>query len=72
MQQLKIFKSVESELNTLERDINQWLRESGARVISVAGNIAAQSGKPPAGPSGGLTSFAQSDILVIITYETDR
>jgi hypothetical protein len=72
MQQIKIYKGVESELGTLERDINDWIRESGVRVIAITGNIAPQAAKPPAGPSGGLTSFAQSDILVIVTYESDR
>ncbi len=61
MEQVKLFKGVEMELRALEDEINTWLKESGARVISVTGNIAPQSS------TGG--SFTTSDILVIITYE---
>ena len=43
MQQVKIFKSVENELNTLEAEMNTWIASSGARIISISGNIAPQS-----------------------------
>ena len=61
MEQVKLFKGVEIELQALEDEINVWIKESGARVISLSGNIAPQS-------EGGGT-FQTSDILVIITYE---
>ncbi len=61
MEQIRLFKGVEMELRALEDEINEWLRESGARVISVTGNIAPQAS------TGG--SFTTSDILVIVTYE---
>jgi hypothetical protein len=68
MQQVKIFKSIESELGALEKEINAWIAESKARVISVTGNIAAQSAGPiPAG--GGLASFSSSDVLLVVLYE---
>ena len=41
MQQVKIFKSIESELVALEEEINEWLSTSGAKVINITGNIAA-------------------------------
>jgi hypothetical protein len=68
MQQLKIFKSVDTELPEMERQINRWMRKSGARVLSITGNLASQLSD-----SGGpLNSFAASDILVIVLYEIDR
>ena len=39
VQQIKIFKTIETERDQLERDINRWMRKSGARVISITGNI---------------------------------
>jgi hypothetical protein len=67
MQQVKIFKSVDTEIQDMEKQINRWMRKSGARVLSITGNIASQlhaSGGP-------LNSFAASDILVIVLYEID-
>lgn len=66
MQQVKIFKSIENELIPLEKEINQWIKESGVRVISMTGNIAPQANVPT---TGGLSSFSASDVLVIILYE---
>ncbi len=64
MQQIKLFKSIESELRTLEEEMNQWIARSGARVISVTGNIAPQTGNSQ--PAG---SFSASDVLIIVLYE---
>jgi hypothetical protein len=66
MQQVKLFKSVESEVSVLEDEINHWLRESGARVISATGNIAPQTGKLD---SPGNNRFPPSDVLVVMLYE---
>lgn len=65
MQQVKIFECRENEIKSLEDEINQWLRESGARIISITGNIAPQSAtsQPKARP-------APSDVLLIVLYET--
>lgn len=68
MQQVKIFKSVDTEIQDLEKQINRWMRKSGARVLSITGNIASQAN---AG-SGPLNSFAASDIMLIVLYEIDR
>ncbi len=67
MQQVKIFKSVDTEIPEMERQINRWMRKSGARVLSITGNL---SSSPQAG-SGPMNSFAASDILVIVLYEID-
>ena len=70
MQQVRIFKSVENEVRELEKEINGWIRESGAKVLSITGNIAPQSGGMEA-RSGGLSrsGFAPSDVVVIVLYE---
>jgi hypothetical protein len=67
MHQVKIFKSIESELWALEAEINNWLKESKAKVISVTGNIAPQSdgGTPRQG------TFTASDVLIVVVYETE-
>ena len=44
MQQIKIFKGLEGEIAALEKQVNTWLAESGARVLQITGNIAAQGG----------------------------
>jgi hypothetical protein len=63
MRQVKIFKSIESELWNMEKEINSWAQETGAQIVSVTGNIAPQT--------GGASShgFASSDVLVIVLYE---
>ena len=63
MRLVKIFKSIESELWTMEKEINTWAEESGAQIVSVTGNIAPQTGR---GPSQG---FSASDVLAIVVYE---
>jgi hypothetical protein len=70
MQQVKIFKGLETEVGSLEKQINGWLAESGARVINIVGNIAPQS-PPPDEKLGALggTAWAPSDVLVIVLYE---
>lgn len=67
MQQVRIFKSIESELHPLEDQINQWIKESGIKIISVTGNIAGQS---PGQSTAAMSSFSASDVLVIVLYET--
>jgi len=73
MQQVKLFKGVESELGQLEDEINQWLSSSGARVVQINSNIAGQSILPSS--QGGLATggssqrFAPSDVFVAVLYE---
>ena len=71
MQQIKLFKGIESELPRLEQQINTWLKDSGARVVQMFGNLAPQSliSDSPAGPS--LSPYAASDMVVGILYEKD-
>jgi len=64
MQQVKLFKSVETELNSLEDEINKWLATSKARILSITGNIAPQSSIKPM-----EDRFTGSDVLVVVLYE---
>jgi hypothetical protein len=65
MHQIKIFKSIESELGDLETEINQWAEQSGAKILQISGNIAPQAG----GETSMMNSFSASDVLVIVLYE---
>ena len=71
MQQVKLFKGVENEVAALEKEVNHWIRQSGARIVSITGNIAPQSesGGTTSGSLGG-SQFASSDVLLIILYES--
>jgi hypothetical protein len=66
MQKVKLFKSIESELLNMEKEINEWVKTTGARVISITGNIAPQTGSTAGAPLG---SFSASDVLIIVMYE---
>ena len=68
MQQIRIFKSIESEVGELEREVNGWLQESGVKVINVFGNIAPQTvNNEGAGSTG--RAFSPSDLLLVVVYE---
>ena len=71
MQQIKIFKGIESDVSGLEQQINAWLRQSGARVVSITGNIAPQTDMENASGGMGSSRFPPSDVVVILLYETE-
>ncbi len=64
MQQVKIFKSVDTELGDMESQINNWIKESKATILSIHGNISPQAGK-----HGVQGSFSAADVFVIVLYE---
>ena len=64
MQQVKIFKSVDTELGDLESQINNWIKETKAKICSIHGNISPQAGK-----HGVQGSFSAADVFVIVLYE---
>ncbi|MGE0609996.1 MAG: hypothetical protein AB7O62_23095 [Pirellulales bacterium] len=68
MHQIKIFKSVESEITSLESQVNRWLYDSKARVVQMFGNIAPQT---VAHETTGLNDggFSPSDVLLVVLYE---
>ncbi len=69
MKKVKFFKGIENELNALEDEITEWLTSTGAQILSITGNIAPQSGDGASSPMMGQTSFASSDVLVVILYD---
>lgn len=70
MRFVKIFKGLENDVSSLEAEVNAWIRQSGAKVVFVTGNIAAQS-VDPGSKSGGLTQspFPPSDVILVVLYE---
>ncbi len=72
MQQVRIFKGIESDVSGLENEVNAWIRSSGATIVSITGNIAPQSssGTSTSGALGG-SHFAASDVLLIVVYERE-
>lgn len=74
MQRIKIFKGLESDLAGLENEVNQWLADSGARVVNLFGNIAPQTlgaGAPEKAVGTYITKspYAPSDVLLVMLYE---
>ncbi|MCC6511641.1 MAG: hypothetical protein IT423_21255 [Pirellulaceae bacterium] len=69
MQKIKLFKSIESELHLLEDEVNAWIESSGARIISMTGNISPQTGNVQTGRIQQSGTFSPSDVLLIVLYE---
>jgi len=71
MHQVKLFRGLENDLPGLEKQVNKWLEESGARVVSIRTNMAPQSASQPertiSGTGGSI--WAPSDVLVMVHYE---
>ena len=66
-QQVKLFKGVESDLNEIERRVNEFLSEQAASIVSLTGNIAPQSSA--ADNHKLATGYVPSDVLLILVYE---
>ena len=66
MQQVKMFKTLESDIKDTEREINAWLSESGAKVVHMSANIAPQT---IGNTSSAERKFLPSDVLITIVYE---
>lgn len=77
MQQIKLFVGREDHTAELESEVNNWIAQSDATILSIKGNIAPQSVLPTKEGTGTNLSatgthtrrFAPSDILIIVTYE---
>ena len=69
MQQVKIFKGLESNLPGLEKEVNAWLAESNARVLQMFGNLAATSGERNETNSLSAYPYVASDVLLVVLYE---
>lgn len=64
MRKIKLFKSVVSELEALESEVNDWIEAQGVEVVSITGNISPQTHLPTSSDT-----FSVSDVFVIVTYE---
>ncbi len=73
MQRVKLFKGLETEIESLEQQINDWAESEGAKLLQATGNIATQSYNPGATPGSTLqtTTSAPSDVLITVLYEKD-
>ena len=75
MPQVKIFTGIEGGAEELSKSINDWAKETGAKMLQVTGNIAPQSmtgsGSGATLAGSGASGRAPSDILVIVLYETE-
>ena len=72
MHQIRLFLDIESNAESMERKVNDWLKESGAKVVNIFGNIAAQTVTPEAKSSTMNTrKFSSSDLFVVVVYEVD-
>jgi len=71
MQQIKIFKGMESDLDSLATEVNAWIQEAGVRVLQLTGNIAPQTqDSEHKAQTIGRVGHAASDVLIIVLYET--
>ena len=71
MQQVKIFSGLEGATEEMSSEINTWIRESGAKIVQITGNIAPQS-NATAGSTGTLgvgSARAPSDVMIFVLYE---
>ncbi len=76
MQQVKIFTGLEGATEELCGEINNWIRETGAKILQISGNIAPQSiGSSGTAPglqgAGAMAGRLPSDILVIVLYTVE-
>lgn len=68
MQQIKIFKAVDSEIGDLESQINRFLRKNKVRVLSISGNHSPS----PAQSAGPMNTFSGGDVTIIMLFEVDE
>lgn len=68
MQQVKIFKSTDTELDDLEKQINRFIRKNNVRVLSISGNHSTA----PSANTGPMNTFAGGDVTVILLYEIEK
>ena len=76
MHQIRIFSGLEGDSQKLAKDVNDWLRESKAKVVNIFGNIAPQSalevhehGRIAGADAGPSRRFASSDIMLVVVYD---
>ncbi|OUT55756.1 MAG: hypothetical protein CBB71_19190 [Rhodopirellula sp. TMED11] len=68
MQQIKIFKAVDSEIGDLESQINRFLRKNKVRVLSISGNHSSS----PSQSAGPMNTFSGGDVTIILLFEIEE
>lgn len=71
MQQIKIFIDTEARVEDLEETVNSWLKESGARVVNMFGNIAPQTTTLDSKGQSLGRNYASSDLFLVVVYEAN-
>ena len=71
MHRIKLFKGLESEVEHLEKQVNDWAGSEGVKILQISSCIAAQSYNPSAKSGSSLQSniSASSDVLITVLYE---
>lgn len=70
MHQIKLFKGLENDLPGMEKQVNDWLAESGANVVNVIGNLAAQQDETRPDSTGVAHSlYVPANIFLAVVYE---
>jgi hypothetical protein len=73
MHQIKLFKGLETDLPGLEKQMNDWLKESGARVVNLFGNLAPQKDQTQPDSTGVAHSlYVPANIFIAVLYETSE
>jgi hypothetical protein len=70
MHQVKIFRGLESDIASLEKQVNAWLAEAHVKVVNMFGNMSPQSPSPTSSAAISGSAFSPSDIFLVILYET--
>ena len=70
MHQVKLFRGLENDLPGLEKQINDWLSESQARVVQITGNLAPQQDETKPDETGVVHSlYSPANVLLALLYE---
>ena len=71
MHRIKLFKGLESEVEHLEKQVNDWADSEGVKILQISSCIAAQSYNPSAKSGSSLQSniSSSSDVLITVLYE---
>ena len=70
MHQIKLFRGLETDLPGLEKQINDWLNESKARVVQITGNLAPQKDETKPDEAGVSHSlYSPANILLAVLFE---
>jgi hypothetical protein len=70
MHQVKLFKGLENDLPGLEKQVNDWLVKSDAKVVHMFGNLAPQKNETQPDETGIVHSlYLPANVLLVLLYE---